>query len=142
MSCRERDPTQRACYAVGERPRYREPKRLQATSIVWERSERVESGLLVMVCDWLVPTRDLLIDRGMMGDGVIDLTRIRRAVEAVGYDGFAEAEIFSENWWTKPMNEVLDTCIALSYVDLIDGPGMIAQNKIEEAFVANLQHGG
>lgn len=64
------------------------------------------------VCDWLVPTRDLLLDRGMMGDGVIDLRGIREAVEAVGYAGYSEVEIFSENnWWTKPMDEVLATCI-------------------------------
>ncbi|MEE1612375.1 sugar phosphate isomerase/epimerase family protein [Microvirga sp. CF3016] len=64
------------------------------------------------VCDWLVPTTDLLLDRGMMGDGVIDLRGIREAVEAVGYAGYSEVEIFSENnWWTKPMDEVLATCI-------------------------------
>ncbi len=40
------------------------------------------------VCDWLVPTRDLLNDRGMMGDGIIDLRRIRGWVEAAGYAGF------------------------------------------------------
>jgi sugar phosphate isomerase/epimerase len=64
------------------------------------------------VCDWLVPTTDLLLDRGMMGDGVIDLRGIRREVEAVGYAGYSEVEIFSENnWWKKPMEEVLATCI-------------------------------
>lgn len=64
------------------------------------------------VCDWLVPTTDLLLDRGMMGDGVIDLRGIREAVEAVGYAGYSEVEIFSENnWWAKPMDEVLVTCI-------------------------------
>ena len=39
------------------------------------------------VCDWLVPTRDLLNDRGMMGDGVIELKKIRGWVEAAGYTG-------------------------------------------------------
>ncbi len=64
------------------------------------------------VCDWLVPTTDLLLDRGMMGDGVIDLRGIRREVEAVGYSGSSEVEIFSQNnWWQKPMDEVLATCI-------------------------------
>jgi sugar phosphate isomerase/epimerase len=64
------------------------------------------------VCDWLVPTTDLLLDRGMMGDGVIDLRGIREAVEAVGFTGYSEVEIFSENnWWQKPMEEVLATCI-------------------------------
>jgi sugar phosphate isomerase/epimerase len=64
------------------------------------------------VCDWLVPTRDLLNDRGMMGDGVIDLKRMRAAVESVGYAGYAEVEIFSNDWWGKPMTDVLTTCIA------------------------------
>jgi sugar phosphate isomerase/epimerase len=65
------------------------------------------------VCDWLVPTRDLLNDRGMMGDGVIELPRIRGWVEAAGFAGYSEVEIFSaENWWKRPADEVLDTCIA------------------------------
>jgi sugar phosphate isomerase/epimerase len=65
------------------------------------------------VCDWLVPTRDLLTDRGMMGDGVIDIPRIRGWVEAAGYTGYSEVEIFSaENWWKRDGGEVLDTCIA------------------------------
>jgi sugar phosphate isomerase/epimerase len=64
------------------------------------------------VCDWLVPTRDLLNDRGMMGDGAIELKKVRSWVEATGYDGFAEVEIFSERWWDVPADEVLDTCVA------------------------------
>ena len=64
------------------------------------------------ICDWLVPTRDMLTDRGMMGDGVIDLPRIRQWVQKAGYQGFTEVEIFSaENWWKKPGEEVLRTCI-------------------------------
>ena len=65
------------------------------------------------VCDWLVPTRDLLNDRGMMGDGVIDLPRMRAWVEATGFAGYSEVEIFSaENWWKRDGGEVLDTCIS------------------------------
>jgi sugar phosphate isomerase/epimerase len=65
------------------------------------------------ICDWLVPTRDLLNDRGMMGDGVIDLPRIRGWVEAAGYAGFQEVEIFSElDWWKRDPDEVLHTCKA------------------------------
>jgi sugar phosphate isomerase/epimerase len=63
------------------------------------------------VCDWLVPTRDILNDRGMMGDGVIDIRSIRGAVEAQGFAGYAEIEIFSNHWWEKPIDEVLRTCI-------------------------------
>ncbi|QQO20886.1 sugar phosphate isomerase/epimerase [Bradyrhizobium diazoefficiens] len=64
------------------------------------------------VCDWLVPTRDILNDRGMMGDGVIDIKSVRQAVEAQGFAGYLEIEIFSDDWWGKPMDEVLRTCIA------------------------------
>ena len=61
--------------------------------------------------DWLVPTRDLLNDRGMMGDGAIDLPRIRGWVEAAGYAGMHEVEIFSEiDWWRRDADEVLRTC--------------------------------
>jgi sugar phosphate isomerase/epimerase len=64
------------------------------------------------ICDWLVPTRDLLLDRGMMGDGVIDLRGIRRMVEGAGFKGPQEVEIFSaENWWKRPGDEVIATCI-------------------------------
>jgi sugar phosphate isomerase/epimerase len=63
------------------------------------------------VCDWLVPTKDILNDRGMMGDGVIDISSVRAAVEAQGYAGYSEIEIFSNDWWGRPMDEVLRTCI-------------------------------
>ncbi len=63
------------------------------------------------ICDWLVPTRDLLLDRGMMGDGVIDIRRIRGWVEAAGYTGHCEVEIFSaENWWQRDPDEVMRIC--------------------------------
>lgn len=65
------------------------------------------------VCDWLVPTVDVLNDRGMMGDGIIDVPSIRRLVEGAGYTGFVEVEIFSaRNWWTRPMEDTLATCKA------------------------------
>lgn len=64
------------------------------------------------ICDWLVPTRDPLNDRGMMGDGVIDLKTIRNWFEEAGYHGPQEVEIFSaEDWWKRDGDEVLRTCI-------------------------------
>jgi hypothetical protein len=64
------------------------------------------------VCDWRVPTRDLLTDRAMMGDGVIEIARIRSWVEEAGYSGFSEVEIFSSlDWDRRDGAEVLDTCI-------------------------------
>ena len=64
------------------------------------------------VCDWLAKTRDLLEDRGMMGDGVIEIPKIRAWVEAAGFAGYSEVEIFSSlDWWKRPADEVLATCI-------------------------------
>lgn len=64
------------------------------------------------VCDWLVPTTDLLLDRGMMGDGVIDLPTIRAWVQNAGFEGFAEVEIMSaRNWWRRDPDEVLRVCL-------------------------------
>ncbi|MCA9300591.1 MAG: sugar phosphate isomerase/epimerase, partial [Phycisphaerales bacterium] len=67
-----------------------------------------ERILAFHVCDWLVPTRHMLTDRGMMGDGVIDIPQIRAWVEDAGYDGLYEVEIFSElDWWTRDPDEVM-----------------------------------
>lgn len=64
------------------------------------------------ICDWLVPTADLLLDRGMMGDGVIDLPGIRKMIESAGYFGPQEVEIFSrDNWWKKSGDDVVRTCV-------------------------------
>jgi sugar phosphate isomerase/epimerase len=63
------------------------------------------------VCDWLVPTKDLLLDRGMMGDGIIDIRGIRGMVEDAGYNAPVDVEIFSaENWWKRDPDEVLRVC--------------------------------
>jgi sugar phosphate isomerase/epimerase len=64
------------------------------------------------LCDWLAQTRDVLLDRGMMGDGVADLKAIRAAVEAAGYRGPCEVEVFSaHDWWRRDPGEVLDACV-------------------------------
>ena len=72
-----------------------------------------ERLLAFHVCDWRLSTRDLLSDRGMMGDGVIELKKIRQWVEAAGFAGYAEVEIFSAlDWWQRTGEDTLDTCIA------------------------------
>lgn len=65
------------------------------------------------ICDWLENTRHMLLDRGMMGDGVADLRGIRASVEDVaGYTGLCEVEIFSaENWWKRDPSEVLGVIV-------------------------------
>lgn len=84
----------------------------------WDRTLEAElrraGGKRLMgfhLCDWLVPTTDMLLDRGMMGDGVADIPRIRGWMEAAGYSGYNEIEIFSaQNWWQKDPDEVLQVC--------------------------------
>jgi sugar phosphate isomerase/epimerase len=81
---------------------------------LFEQIARAGAGGRILahhICDWLVPTRHMLLDRGMMGDGVIDFRPIRRVIEAAGYRGPQAVEILSETWWTRPGDEVLRTCI-------------------------------
>ena len=64
------------------------------------------------LCDWLATTTDVLLDRGMMGDGVADLKAIRAAVEGAGYQAYCEVEVFSvNNWWNRDPIGVLDTIV-------------------------------
>ena len=60
-------------------------------------------------CDWLVPTTDLLLDRGMPGDGVIDIAGLRAMVDTAGYRGFTEVELLSRRWWAEDPDHVLAT---------------------------------
>lgn len=93
---------------------------VDAYHVWWDRSlmdEIARAGpsrlLAFHICDWLVPTTDLLNDRGMMGDGVIDLPLMRSWMEQNGYRGMHEVEIFSaSNWWKRDPDEVLAICKA------------------------------
>ena len=82
---------------------------------LYEQIARAGAGGRILahhICDWLVPTTDLLLDRGMMGDGIIDLKGIRAEIEKAGFFGLQEVEIFSQNnWWKRPGEEVLSTCV-------------------------------
>ena len=60
------------------------------------------------VCDWRVNTRHLLTDRGLMGQGCIDIRRIRSWVEEAGFKGLVEVEIFSEEFWAIDQNRYVD----------------------------------
>lgn len=63
------------------------------------------------VCDWLVPLPHLLLGRGMMGDGVIDNRKLRRAVDEAGYNGPIEVEVFNQEIWNSSYDDVLTTMI-------------------------------
>jgi sugar phosphate isomerase/epimerase len=59
------------------------------------------------VSDWLVPLPDVLLGRGLMGDGIIDNRRLRQLVEQAGYDGPIEVEIFNRALWDADPETVL-----------------------------------
>lgn len=63
------------------------------------------------ICDWRVPTRDVLVDRGLMGDGVIDLEDIARMVAAKGFAGLPEVEIFSDELWNRDPEDLVKQCL-------------------------------
>ncbi|MDR5780779.1 sugar phosphate isomerase/epimerase [Caballeronia sp. LZ065] len=72
---------------------------------------RAQRILAYHVCDWLADTNDMLLDRGMMGDGVIDLAGFRGEIERAGYAGRVEVELFSrDRWWKVEPDEVLKVC--------------------------------
>src|SRR6185295_4835935 len=81
---------------------------------VWWDPERTKEIALLgahiagyHVNDWLVPMKNVLMNRGMMGDGVIELRRIRAEVERAGYRGPIEVEIFNESIWEMPLDDLV-----------------------------------
>ncbi len=72
------------------------------------RCGRMGRLLAFHVSDWRTPTEDLLNDRGLMGEGCIDVPQIRGWVEATGFGGFIEVEIFSNRYWAMDQQEFLD----------------------------------
>ncbi len=83
------------------------------TTLVQTLAQRAKSRIFGFhLCDWLEDTSDILLDRGMMGDGVADLRALRSAVESAGYHGMCEVEIFSaKNWWQRDPQGVLDVIV-------------------------------
>lgn len=72
-----------------------------------------ENGNLMAfhICDWKIPTTDLLFDRGLMGEGCIPVRQIRAWVEAAGFSGFNEVEIFSNAYWKEDQSDFLKKII-------------------------------
>lgn len=71
------------------------------------RCGRLKKLFAYHVCDWKTPTTDLLLDRGLMGEGCIPLRQIRSWVEAAGFAGWNEVEIFSNRHWARDQDEFL-----------------------------------
>lgn len=73
-----------------------------------ERCGRAGRIFALHVCDWRTPTEDFLNDRGLMGEGCIDIRQIRGWVEQNGFHGFVEVEIFSNRYWAMDQGHFLD----------------------------------
>jgi sugar phosphate isomerase/epimerase len=71
------------------------------------RCGKLDALFAYHVCDWRTPTTDLLLDRGLMGEGCIPLRQIRAWVEATGFKGFNEVEVFSNRLWAMDQDEYL-----------------------------------
>ncbi|MFF0152776.1 sugar phosphate isomerase/epimerase family protein [Micromonospora sp. NPDC005203] len=81
---------------------------------VYAQIERAGSRIAAFqVCDWVTPLPEgVLLGRALPGDGCIELRRLREAVDAAGYAGPIEVEVFSAEVWARPGAEVLDAAIA------------------------------
>lgn len=83
---------------------------------VWAQIERAgREGRIAcfQVADWITPLPEgVLLGRGMPGAGCVELRRFRSAVDATGYTGPIEVEIFHADVWARPGREVLDEAVA------------------------------
>lgn len=83
---------------------------------VWGQIERAGAQRRIacfQVADWITPLPEgVLLGRGLPGAGCIELRRFRQAVDAAGYTGPVEVEVFHADVWARPGREVLDAAIA------------------------------
>ena len=77
-----------------------------------ERCGRAKNVFAYHICDWKTEMTDMLTDRGLMGEGVIDLKRMRQRVENAGFNGFHEVEIFSTRYWAEDQDEFLGNILS------------------------------
>ncbi|MGC5030840.1 sugar phosphate isomerase/epimerase family protein [Micromonospora sp. DT229] len=64
------------------------------------------------ICDWITPLPEgVLLGRALPGDGCIELRRLREAVDAAGYTGPIEVEVFNAEVWARPGDQVLAASI-------------------------------
>ncbi len=76
-----------------------------------ERAAAASRLLSFHICDWKTPPEDMLNDRGLMGEGVIDIRGIRGMMERNGFEGYNEVEIFSNRWWAGDQDFFLEEIV-------------------------------
>ncbi|MFI6760366.1 sugar phosphate isomerase/epimerase family protein [Micromonospora sp. NPDC050417] len=83
---------------------------------VWaqiERAGRERRIACFQVADWVTPLPEgVLLGRGLPGEGCVELRRFREAVDATGFTGPIEVEVFHADVWARPGREVLDATLA------------------------------
>jgi len=77
-----------------------------------QRCGRKDNILAFHICDWNVPTQDLLLDRELMGRGCIPVNEISKWVDEAGFEGFREVEIFSNRYWKQDQDSFLRDIIS------------------------------
>jgi sugar phosphate isomerase/epimerase len=91
----------------------------RSAALTWDEALEVEIDRAAQqsrlfgfhICDWRVEPRHILTDRGLMGDGCIDLPRLRRRVEQAGFTGFHEVEVFSEDYWAMDQHQYVQKIV-------------------------------
>ncbi len=81
-----------------------------------ERCGELNKLFAFHICDWKTPTTDMLLDRGLMGEGCIPVKKIRGWVEKAGFTGYNEVEIFSNKYWKMEQDDFLEKIIE-AYLD-------------------------
>ncbi len=77
-------------------------------AFVYEKIRKCAGRIFAFhVSDWAVPLPGIFAGRSMMGLGVIELRRLREAVDAAGYSGPIECEIMNEAIWARSADDVL-----------------------------------
>lgn len=83
---------------------------------VWAQIARAgREGRLAcfQVADWVTPLPEgVLLGRALPGEGCVELRRFREAVDATGYTGPIEVEVFHAGLWARPGPDVLDAAVA------------------------------
>lgn len=76
-----------------------------------KRAGKAERLFAFHACDWKYPMADMLNNRGLMGEGVIDIPQINTWLTDAGFDGFIEVEIFSTRWWAEDQGNFLNKIV-------------------------------
>lgn len=87
------------------------------------------------VNDWMTPTTDMLVDRGMPGEGVIDLHAFGKSVRLADFNGLTEIEVFSERIWKNKIDKINKLCVKSckslpGFIDFSEGGSPVSKPNL------------